>query len=126
VLAAIDLELHLIDVPFLTWTGTASAHSVGEGLPELAAPSPDCLVAHGDATLRQQFLHVPVAQEEPIVQPDGMADELAGEPVTLIQGGGLLHRRVLRHRPVASPPTYRDNASLQALERVIAGRQRRA
>ena len=41
-----------------------------------------------------------------------MADELAREAMALVHGRRLLHRRVLRHAPAASPATYCDNAIL--------------
>jgi len=103
--AAAALEWHLVDVPLVSWPGAAPPHPVSEDRPELLAPPADRLVADGDPALRQQLLHVPVAQREAVVQPHGVADELTREPVPLVVGRGLLHRRVLQRAPAAPPPS---------------------
>src|SRR5215475_9616155 len=44
-------------------------------------------VGHGDTAFEQQFLHITVAQGEPIVEPDPMADNFAGKTVVLVTFG---------------------------------------
>jgi hypothetical protein len=44
-------------------------------------------MGYGDATLEQQFFHITVAQGEAIIEPDAMADDLAGEAVVLVAFG---------------------------------------
>ena len=41
-----------------------------------------------DAALEQDLFHVTVAQGEAIIEPDAMADDLAGEAVVLVACGG--------------------------------------
>ena len=53
----------------------------------LPTPWTDGFMRHGDATLEQEFLHVAVAQGEPIVEPDPMADDFAGKAVVLVTLG---------------------------------------
>ena len=97
VLPPVDPQLHFIDMPLVPRSGTALAHPISERLPELLAPAAHGLVAGGDAPLRQQLFHVPVDQQEAVVQPHGMADEIARKPVALVEQRRLMHRRVLRH-----------------------------
>ena len=42
-------------------------------------------VGYGDATLSEKVLHIAKAQSEPMVQPDGMADDLGWKAVASIQ-----------------------------------------
>ena len=48
---------------------------------------PDGLVGHVDTTLEQEFLHIAGAQREAIIEPDAMADDLAGEAMVRIAFG---------------------------------------
>jgi hypothetical protein len=75
----VDLQLHLVQVPFVPQSRPASLHPVGEALPELLAPAADGLVAQRDAALGEQFLDVAVAEQEAVIQSYGMADDLTWE-----------------------------------------------
>jgi hypothetical protein len=44
----------------------------------------DGFMGDGNAALEQQLLHVAVAQGEPIIKPDPMADDFAGKAVVLV------------------------------------------
>jgi hypothetical protein len=44
------------------------------------------LIGDGDSALRQEILDVSEAQAEPVVQPDGVADDLGWEPVAAVAG----------------------------------------
>jgi hypothetical protein len=57
---------------------------IGVILPKLPTPLTDGFMGYGDATLEQQFFYVAVAQGEAIIEPDSMADDLAGEAVVLV------------------------------------------
>jgi hypothetical protein len=50
-------------------------------------------MGHVDAALEQEFLHVTVAQRKTIIEPDSMADDLAGKAVVLVacRGSGWSH-----------------------------------
>ena len=62
---------------------------------ELAAPQANRLVADPNAALGEQLLHSAMAQVEPEVQPDGMADDLGREAMAMVQGGVDGHRSIL-------------------------------
>src|SRR5262245_4895642 len=85
VLAPLDLELHFVQVPCVPGSGPAAAQAISKGVPKPPAPAADGLVADRDPPLREQFLHVAVAEEEPVVQPHRMADNLAGEVEALVE-----------------------------------------
>jgi hypothetical protein len=57
---------------------------------ERPAPLADGLVGDGDSALRQEILDVSEAQTEPVIQPDGMADDLGWEPVAAVAGCGAI------------------------------------
>jgi hypothetical protein len=50
-------------------------------------------MGHGDTALEQEFLHVAVAQKKTIIEPDAMADDLAGKAVVFVacRGSGWSH-----------------------------------
>ena len=62
---------------------------------ERPAPVADGLVGDGDSTLRQEVLDVSEAQAEPVVQPDGVADDLGWEPMTAVAGCRAVHLATL-------------------------------
>ena len=71
----------------------------GEGGAELPAPEPDGLVGDLHPTFRQQLRHVAVAEGEPEVPPDRVADDLGGKPVAPVQrvtGRHVRHAQMLR------------------------------
>jgi len=80
---AMDRQESLVQVPLVARARPAATQPIGVVLPQLPTPLTDGLMGHGDATLEQECLHVAVAQGEPIVEPDPMADDLAGEAVVL-------------------------------------------
>ena len=82
-LCAVELDEHLIQVPFVAWPPTTTAQLVRVLLPEPLAPGPDRLIGHVDTTFEHQLLHVAEAQREPVVQPDAMADDLGRKPEPL-------------------------------------------
>ena len=49
-------------------------------------------LGYGDATLSEKVLDIAKAQSEPMVQPDGMADDLGWKAVTPVQG---FHRSIV-------------------------------
>jgi hypothetical protein len=48
-----------------------------------------------DPAFKQQFLHVAVAQQEAVIEPDPMANDLPGEAVVCVAFGG---QRVASYR----------------------------
>src|SRR6266571_1829288 len=87
---AFDLELHLVQMPFVTRASTPSTQSCGVARAELCAPGSDRLVRDGHAPLGQQLLDVAQAQAEAVVEPHDVADDL-GLYVMMDWPGGLAH-----------------------------------
>src|SRR5215475_11421419 len=86
----------LFQVPFVAWLSTSMLQPIRVVLPKLQTPLADGLVRHIDTAFKQQLLHIAIAQGEAIVEPDPMADDLAGKAamfVALVVGrrahGGL-------------------------------------
>src|SRR5207249_3416946 len=83
----INRQEDFIEVPLIPWLGASTLQLIRIVLPKLQTPLADGLMGHVDATLEQEFLHVAVAQREAIVEPDAMADDLAGEAVVFVARG---------------------------------------
>ena len=74
--------------------------SSGVGLPEGATPVPDRLVGDGDAALGQEVFHIPEAQAEAKVEPDGVGDDVGGESIAAVTRCVAVHATSL-----ISPPS---------------------
>jgi hypothetical protein len=61
-LGAVDLDEHLIEVPFVAQPRTTTAQLVCVLLPEPVAPGPGRLIGHVNTTVEHQLLHVAEAQ----------------------------------------------------------------
>ena len=83
----VDGQKDLIQVPLVTWPGSSVLQLIGVCLSKLEAPLADGLVGHIDAALKQEFLHITVAQREAIREPDAMANDLPREAVVLVACG---------------------------------------
>jgi hypothetical protein len=73
---ALDADEELIQVPRIAQSPFSPLQCpgvLGAGLP---APVTDALAGDGDSTLRQDILDVSEAEAEPVVQLDGVADDL--------------------------------------------------
>jgi hypothetical protein len=66
------------------WVRPQLAEIAGESKAELENPSPDCLIGDKEPPFRQQIFHIPVAQGEPEIKPDGMPDDLGWKVVASI------------------------------------------
>jgi hypothetical protein len=85
---AIDACTHLVQMPPGTPTGFPVAQVFGEEGAKLDAPLAERLMAHLNAALMQQFLHVPVTQGKAVVEPNGVLDDGHGEAVAVRFGVG--------------------------------------
>jgi hypothetical protein len=81
---AINRQKHFVQVPFVAWLGASTLQPIRVVLPKFQTPLADGFMGDVDTAFAQQFLHVAVAQGEAIVEPDAMADDLAGEAVVLL------------------------------------------
>jgi hypothetical protein len=80
----VERQTHLVHMPCIPRARPSALELVGVIVPTLPTPRAEGLVRHLDAALEQELLHVAVAQREAIIEPDAMADNLAGEAVVLI------------------------------------------
>jgi hypothetical protein len=92
-LCAVDLDEHLIQVPFVAQPPTTTAQLVRILLPEPLTPGPHRLIGHVDTTSEHQLLHVAEAQREPVIQPDATADDLGWKPEPFIRRACSGHDR---------------------------------
>jgi hypothetical protein len=69
-----DRQKDRIAMPRVAWSRAATAHLVGLRLPTRPAPRADRFVRHEDTTREPQCLDVAVAEAEPVILPDTMAD----------------------------------------------------
>lgn len=77
---ASDIHMHVVEMPPGTPTGFPVAQALGEQVTEGDAPGADRFPGHADPTFQQQFFDIPVAQREPVIPPDGVADHVEGAP----------------------------------------------
>ena len=84
---AMNRQKYFVQVPLVTWLGASMLQPIRVVLPKLQTPLADGFMGDVDPAFAQQFLHVAVAQGEAIIEPDAMADDLAGEAVVFVAGG---------------------------------------
>jgi hypothetical protein len=82
-----QLRKDYFQMPFIPGARPSALQLIGVVLPKLQTPLADGLVRHIDAALKQELLHVAVALREAIVEPDPMADDLAGKAVVFVACG---------------------------------------
>jgi hypothetical protein len=85
---ALARQKHLLQVPLVTWPGTAAPELSGGLLPALAPPFADGLVGDNPPAFHQQRFAIPEAQAEAKVQPYRVTQDLHRKPVILRCGGG--------------------------------------
>ena len=96
---AVDREENFVEVPRVTRPGTPAPELIGILLPKLAAPLPDRLVGHRDATCKQELFNIPITEAETEIQPDRVTDNLGREAVVLIavRCGWSIHAASMPH-----------------------------
>jgi hypothetical protein len=95
-----DLEHDLVEMPFVADARKPTTDPVGERLAKFARPLPHRFVANSDATSGQQLLDHSQPEREPEIQPDGVADDLAREPITGIASASRCHHATRLPIPV--------------------------
>ena len=95
----LDRQKHLIQVPLVTWPGTAATELIGVLLPELATPFADGLIGYNHPAFQQQLFDIPEAQAEAKVQPYRVTNDLHRKAVILIccGDGWCVHAVTLTH-----------------------------
>ena len=81
---ASDRDKSFIDVPDVSEPSLFPAQRPSIGRPKLETPISNGLVRDGDTTLSKQFFYIAKAEAEPMVEPDGMADNFRGKTMTFI------------------------------------------
>ena len=93
---AFNGQHHLVQMPFITALGLASAQRGSIGLSKLQSPLPDALVGDEDPPAGHQLLNVSKAERKAKVQPHDMADDGSGIAESFVQGG-IGHPAILRN-----------------------------
>ena len=78
---------YAIQMPFVPWLGASTLQPIRIILPKLQTPLADGFMGDVDAALKQELLHVAIAQGEAIVEPDAMTVDLTGEAVVFVAVG---------------------------------------
>ncbi len=71
-------------MPGIAEFAAPSANAFGVASAESLAPCSDRLVGHGDAAFGHQFLDIAIADGEPKIQPDAVADDFGREAVAAV------------------------------------------
>ena len=76
----------LIDVPDISEPSLFSAQRSCIDRPKFDAPISNCLIRDGDTTFGKQIFNIAKAECESMIEPNGMANDFRGKPVTFING----------------------------------------
>ena len=90
-----DRNEQLVQVPDVTEATLSPRQSPSIRWSKLPAPGSNGFVGHGDATLGEKVLDIAKAQREPMIQPNGVADDFGWKAVASIQG---FHRSIVANR----------------------------
>jgi hypothetical protein len=82
-----DGEKHLVQLPFVPWSGTPAPKWLGILRPKRAVPLADGLIGHRDPTRKEPLCHIAITEAKPEIEPHGVADDLGGEAVVPIAVG---------------------------------------
>jgi hypothetical protein len=88
---ALDANEHLIHVPLIPGLWSAAMKPVGEALAKFLAPTPYRFIGDDDASFGQKQFDIPQAEAEHVIEPDGVADDLGGEAMTVAGVRWRLH-----------------------------------
>jgi hypothetical protein len=84
---AVDGQKHLIQMPLIARPRPSTPEPIRIVLPELPTPVADGVIGDVDAACEQELLHVTVAQVKAVVEPEPMADDVAGKAVVRERSG---------------------------------------
>ena len=87
-----DGDEHFVQVLNVAEATLSSPQSTSLRWSKLAAPGSHDFAGYGDATLGEKVFDITKAQREPMVQPNGVADDLGWKAVVSIQG---FHRSIV-------------------------------
>ena len=89
---------HFVDVPDIAQAALSFFKLMSIGRYKLLAPLANCFVGDRDATVGKQFFDLSKTKEEPMVQLDGVTDDLRWKTKTLVAGPVGVH-----HTSLATP-----------------------
>ncbi len=93
--STLDRDEHLIQVPRVAQTALSPLHAASVFRAELEAPQTNGFVGNCDSALCEEVLDVPKAETESVVEPDGVADDLAWKPISAVTWRFAVHRSSL-------------------------------
>jgi hypothetical protein len=83
---ASDSNKHFINVPDVPESSLFSAQRSSKGRSKLGAPVSNSLVRYRDTPLGKQIFDIAIAEREPMIEPDGMADDFRRKSMIFIYG----------------------------------------
>ena len=90
-LFAVDLHEDFIDMEGIAVASVFAFQPASINGTELDAPETDRFSGYSDVSLSQEIFDITVAEIESIIEPDGVGNDIWGEPVTFIG----IHRPIL-------------------------------
>ena len=89
-LAPLNGDEQFVQVPRVAQASLPAPQRARIRRPERATPLANRLVGHDDAPLGEEIFGVAEAQTEPVVEPDGVADDLGWKSIAVVAGGWLI------------------------------------
>ena len=94
-LLPLDVHEQLVEMPRIPLSTARAAQPPRIDGTESPTPLADSFVGDGDAALGEQILHIPEAEAEAVVEPDGVTDNVGREAVAVIARQVAGHRLTL-------------------------------
>ena len=85
-LTPLNIDEQFVQVPGVAHRSLAAPERARVRRPERATPLPNRLVGHDDAPLGEEIFRIAEAQTEPVVEPDGVTDDLGRKSIAVIAG----------------------------------------
>ena len=89
----------LIKMPIAVGNGSRVAQVSGNRRTKLEEPAPYALVGNIQTPLRKEILHIPIAQSEPGIEPNGASNDFRWKAVTF-EGDGVHPKRLHRNHQI--------------------------
>jgi hypothetical protein len=83
---AVDRQQHLVQVPWIAWSGTPTSPRIGLVRPAGATPVPDGGRRPHHAAGEEPLCDISVAQAEASIEPHAVADDVRRTAVALVTG----------------------------------------
>ena len=86
-------------MPIAVGNGSRGAQVSGNRRTKLEEPAPYALVGNIQTSLRKKILHIPIAQSEPGIEPNGASNDFRWKAVTF-EGDGVHPKRLHRNHQI--------------------------